>query len=342
MDPANKQKADALDRWVQRQKEEAMRNLETDLEVLPSPLLLEQMEREAVQRRSPLAPLAAHSGPAVKPSPSSRCKKRQRRAPSFGSAGKEVVSLPADVSRDLLLSSPRQDSRELLLSSPRQDSRALLRSSPSQVSRALLRSRPRQVSRALLRSSPRQGSRALLRSSPRQVSRALLQSSPRQVHSLTHHSLTHQSLTLSLPQPPHAAEDVVRGAPRLKSSGVPAPAHATEGLGDASSPAHATEGLGGASAPAHATEGLGDASAPAYSTEGLGDASASAHATEGLGDASASAHATEGLCNASAAAPSLQAFQGFSGELVPILVPEPCDKGFEEEVPPDPVSEGFK
>ncbi|MEQ2300989.1 hypothetical protein AMECASPLE_031466 [Ameca splendens] len=33
MDPADKQKADVLDRWVQRQKEEAMRNLPTDLEV---------------------------------------------------------------------------------------------------------------------------------------------------------------------------------------------------------------------------------------------------------------------------------------------------------------------
>ncbi|KAK5619220.1 hypothetical protein CRENBAI_020294 [Crenichthys baileyi] len=41
-DPADKQKADALDRWVQRQKEEAMRNLPKDLEVLPSPLLLER------------------------------------------------------------------------------------------------------------------------------------------------------------------------------------------------------------------------------------------------------------------------------------------------------------
>ncbi|MED6282515.1 hypothetical protein CHARACLAT_032978 [Characodon lateralis] len=75
MDPAEKQKADALDRWVERQKEEAMRNLPTDLEVLPSPLLLEQMEREAVQRRSPPAPLAAQSGPAVKSSASSRRKR---------------------------------------------------------------------------------------------------------------------------------------------------------------------------------------------------------------------------------------------------------------------------
>ncbi|KAK5607302.1 hypothetical protein CRENBAI_000986 [Crenichthys baileyi] len=51
LDLADKRKADALDRWVERQKEEAMRNLPTDLEVLPSPLLLEQMEREAAQRQ---------------------------------------------------------------------------------------------------------------------------------------------------------------------------------------------------------------------------------------------------------------------------------------------------
>ncbi|MED6242226.1 hypothetical protein ATANTOWER_001833 [Ataeniobius toweri] len=74
-----------------------MRNLPTDLEVLPSPLLQEQMEREAVQRCSPPAPLAVHSDLAVKSSPSSRRKKRRRRAPSCGSAGKEVVSLPADM-----------------------------------------------------------------------------------------------------------------------------------------------------------------------------------------------------------------------------------------------------
>ncbi|KAK5602011.1 hypothetical protein CRENBAI_017762 [Crenichthys baileyi] len=81
-DPADKQKADALDRWVRRQKEEAMMNLPKDLEVLPSPLLLEQMKREAVQhqrvregcsvpppqlRCSPPA-----SVPAAKPSSSSR------------------------------------------------------------------------------------------------------------------------------------------------------------------------------------------------------------------------------------------------------------------------------
>ncbi|KAK5613442.1 hypothetical protein CRENBAI_021631 [Crenichthys baileyi] len=80
-----------------------------------------------------------------------------------------------------------------------------------------------------------------------------------------------------------------------------------------------------------------DASAPAHATEGLCDASAPAHATEGLCDASAPAHATEGLCDASA--PSLQ---GFGGKLVLILASEPCDEGYEEEEPPDPVSGDFK
>ncbi|KAK5611847.1 hypothetical protein CRENBAI_008684 [Crenichthys baileyi] len=60
-------------------------------EVCPLPSCWEQREREAVQLRSPPAPWAAHSGPAVKPSPSSHCKKRRRGAPSCGSAGEEVV-----------------------------------------------------------------------------------------------------------------------------------------------------------------------------------------------------------------------------------------------------------
>ncbi|KAK5623400.1 hypothetical protein CRENBAI_014846 [Crenichthys baileyi] len=49
-----------------------------------------------LRRRSLPAPLASHSGPALKPSPSSHRKKRRRGAPSC-SAGEEVVSLPADV-----------------------------------------------------------------------------------------------------------------------------------------------------------------------------------------------------------------------------------------------------
>ncbi|KAK5616713.1 hypothetical protein CRENBAI_025915 [Crenichthys baileyi] len=64
---------------------------------------------------------------------------------------------------------------------------------------------------------------------------------------------------------------------------------------------------------------------------------ASAHATGGLCDASALAHVTEGPADASA--PSLQ---GFSEKLVLVLASEPCNEGFEEEEPPDPVSGDFK
>ncbi|KAK5620061.1 hypothetical protein CRENBAI_002681 [Crenichthys baileyi] len=106
-DPTDKLKADALDRWVERLKEEAMRNLPTDLEVLPSPLLLEQMEHEAAQcqrfregcsvpppqlRCSPPASI-----PAAKPSSSSRRRNCRRAGVNSRSAGEEVVSLPADV-----------------------------------------------------------------------------------------------------------------------------------------------------------------------------------------------------------------------------------------------------
>ncbi|MEQ2289367.1 hypothetical protein AMECASPLE_032257 [Ameca splendens] len=43
-----------------------------------------------LRRHSPHAPLAAHFGPAVKPSPSSCRKKRRCGAPSCGSAAEEV------------------------------------------------------------------------------------------------------------------------------------------------------------------------------------------------------------------------------------------------------------
>ncbi|KAK5623164.1 hypothetical protein CRENBAI_018429 [Crenichthys baileyi] len=60
----------------------------------------------SLRRHSPPAPLAAHSGPAVKPSPSSRRKKCRRGAPSC-LAGEEVVSLPADASSPATALSPR-------------------------------------------------------------------------------------------------------------------------------------------------------------------------------------------------------------------------------------------
>ncbi|MEQ2249958.1 hypothetical protein ILYODFUR_034891 [Ilyodon furcidens] len=97
-----------------------------------------------------------------------------------------------------------------------------------------------------------------------------------------------------------------------------------------------------APAPAQATEGLGDASAPAHATEGLGDASA--YITESLADTSAPAHITEGPADATAPAPGFKVFWGFSKSLVLVLVPESPDEGFEDEPPLDPVHviEGFK
>ncbi|KAK5615405.1 hypothetical protein CRENBAI_001819, partial [Crenichthys baileyi] len=143
-DLADKLKADALDRCVQRQKEEAMSYLPSDQEVVPSPLLLEEVELapagpgsgcdvvdlftflswegEKTLRRSAglsvpqsaydgsrLATPCPGTGPlrcrssspplhsAMKPSPSSRSKKRRCGAPCCGSPAEEVVYLPVDV-----------------------------------------------------------------------------------------------------------------------------------------------------------------------------------------------------------------------------------------------------
>ncbi|MEQ2171913.1 hypothetical protein GOODEAATRI_015493 [Goodea atripinnis] len=51
LDPVDARQDAAMDRWVQHQIEEAKRLLPEDLEVLPSPLLLEEMEHEVAQRR---------------------------------------------------------------------------------------------------------------------------------------------------------------------------------------------------------------------------------------------------------------------------------------------------
>ncbi|MED6242305.1 hypothetical protein ATANTOWER_002777 [Ataeniobius toweri] len=51
MDLADRRHESARDRWVQQQMEETMRRLPDDLEVLPSQLLVEQMECEAAQCR---------------------------------------------------------------------------------------------------------------------------------------------------------------------------------------------------------------------------------------------------------------------------------------------------
>ncbi|MEQ2222830.1 hypothetical protein ILYODFUR_030476 [Ilyodon furcidens] len=51
LDPMDARQDAAMDRWVQHQIEEAKRLLPEDLEVLPSPLLLEEVEHEVAQRR---------------------------------------------------------------------------------------------------------------------------------------------------------------------------------------------------------------------------------------------------------------------------------------------------
>ncbi|KAK5610357.1 hypothetical protein CRENBAI_006385 [Crenichthys baileyi] len=98
MDLADSRQESARDRWVQQQREEAVKHLPTDLEVLPSPLLLEQMEREAALRQrvregcSVPPPQLQRSPPA-----SSRRKNRRRAVIPSRSAGEEVVFLPADL-----------------------------------------------------------------------------------------------------------------------------------------------------------------------------------------------------------------------------------------------------
>ncbi|KAK5617154.1 hypothetical protein CRENBAI_011747 [Crenichthys baileyi] len=80
MDLMDGRQESARDRWVQQQMEEAMRHLPAHLEVQPCPLLLEQMECEAVQRPSPPSSLVARPDLVAKPLSSSRCKNRRHRA----------------------------------------------------------------------------------------------------------------------------------------------------------------------------------------------------------------------------------------------------------------------
>ncbi|KAK5619763.1 hypothetical protein CRENBAI_007828 [Crenichthys baileyi] len=183
LDLADKQKDDALDRWMERQKEEAMRNLPTDLEMLPSPLLLEQMEREAAQRQR------VREGCSVPP-PQLRRSPPASESPtcSSWSAGEEVVSLPADVkaaaSKPASSSATALSSR-LAASPPMPSPVALARCSEATPDELEQHLRFYAHTRALLLlGSPREVSRALLLGSPRQVSRVLLLGSPRQVYSL--------------------------------------------------------------------------------------------------------------------------------------------------------------
>ncbi|KAK5616988.1 hypothetical protein CRENBAI_005465 [Crenichthys baileyi] len=381
-DPADKRKADALDRWVERQKEEAMRNLPTDLEVLPSQLLLEQMEREAAQRQrvregcfvpppqlrcSPPA-----SVPAAKPSSSSRRRNRRRAGVNSRSVGEEVVSLPADVRT--AASKPASSSATAL------SARLATGSKPAPSSATAKFPR---LAAALPMSSSAQCSDA----TPEELEERL-----------SHKSAAAAQSTSCLQSAAAAAQ------PTPGLQGAAAAAQPTPGLQGAAAAAQPTPGLQGAAAAAQPTPRLqGAAAQPTPGLQGAAAAEllegpegglpplpgpehllsflwgvlmelksdtpqpdtpqpvparpdtpqpvsisskrhrgrrkrdASVHATGGLGDASAPAHATEGPADASA--PSLQRF---SGKLVLVLASEPCNEGFEEEAPPDPVSGDFK
>ncbi|KAK5601454.1 hypothetical protein CRENBAI_026205 [Crenichthys baileyi] len=337
-DPADKQKADALDRWVQQQKEEAMRNLPKDLEVLPSPLLLEQMEREAVQLHSPPASLVAHSGPAVKPSLSSRRKKLRRGAPSC-SAGEEVVSLPADVraAASKPASSPATALSPRLAAAPPMPSSL----TPARCSEATpeeleerLRFFARQIKTfrrtSLMYSSPelmerigqmeRDYETAVRQfycrppSTPGlQGAAAAAEQSTPGLQSAVELSEGPEGGLPPLPGPEHLLSFLWGVLTELKPDthhDTPQPDSPQPDSGSdpksASTSSKRRRGRRKRDASVHATEGLGDASAPAHATEGLGDASAPAHSTEGLGDASAPAHSTEGLGDASAPAHSTE------------------------------------
>ncbi|MED6285506.1 hypothetical protein CHARACLAT_029990 [Characodon lateralis] len=85
-----------------------MKHLLANLEVLPSPLLLEQMERAAVQRPSPPSSLVVRPNTAVKPSPSSSRKKRRRGAFPCLSADEEESPMAAAVMSGAVASLPAE------------------------------------------------------------------------------------------------------------------------------------------------------------------------------------------------------------------------------------------
>ncbi|KAK5609919.1 hypothetical protein CRENBAI_013564 [Crenichthys baileyi] len=381
MELADSRQESARDRCVQQQMEEAMKHLPTDLEVVPSPLLLEEMElapagpgsgrgavdlftflsREAektlrrsaglsvpqsaydgsrlaipcpgtgvLRRRSLPAPLAAHSGPAVKSSPSSRRKKRRRGAPSC-SAGEEVVSLPADVRAAACkpASSPATALSPRLAAAPPMPSSLAptwcSEETPDELEERL-RFFARQIKTfrrtSLMYFSPElmerigqmerdyetADSRELLlqlQSSPRQDSRELLlqlQSSPRQ-----------DSRELLLQSSPRqdSRELLLQSSPRQDSRELLLPEQSsTPGLQGAAAAEQSTPGLQGAAAAEQSTPGLQGAAAAEQSTPGLQGAAAAEQSTPGLQGAAAAEQSTPGLQGAAAAAAAEQSTPG--------------------------------
>ncbi|KAK5609430.1 hypothetical protein CRENBAI_009586 [Crenichthys baileyi] len=393
LDLADGKQESARDRWVQQQMEEAMRHLPADLEVLPSPLLLEQMECEAVQRCSLPAPLVAHPDPAAKPASSSRRRKRRHGAPSCCSAGEEVGPMPAYVraaaSNPASSSAPPMPSSlapvrcyvatpdkleeqlrfyarqiksfwrtSLLYSSPElmekirlmeEDYRTAVRQfyccpppySPSLQSTAAEQPTPGLQSSAE-RSSSRQVSRALLLwSSPGQVSGALLlQSSPRQNKAAAlptpclQNKVAAQSTSFlqsaAIVPPKSASTSSTRHRGRWKRDASAQPL--LEPLRVWPTPQPLLKPLRVPATPLPLLKSLRVPATPQLLLTPL-----RVPATPQL-----PAQATEGRRDASASASGLKAFQGLSERLVLVLVPGPCDEGFEDEPPSEPVPERFK
>ncbi|KAK5600597.1 hypothetical protein CRENBAI_010403 [Crenichthys baileyi] len=377
-DPADKLKADALDRWVQRQKEEAMSYLPFDLEVVPSPLLLEMelapagpgsgcdvvdlftflsREAEKTLRRSAglSVPKSAYDGSRLAtPCPGTGPLRRRSSSPPIHTAMKPspssflwlaAASSPA--------SSPATALSARLPAPPMPSSLApahSTESSPDELEERL-RFYARQIksfrTTSIMYSSPVLMER--IRQMERDYETAVRQFYCRPPPPTSGPQSAAAEQPTSGPQSA-AAEQPTSGSqpdtpqPDTPQSGMtPDPKSAstasTRRRGRRKRDAPAQVIGGPGDASAHATEGLCNASVPAHATEGVCDASAPAHTTEGVCDASAPAHITEGPADASAPVPSLQ---GFSEELVLVLASEPCNEGFEEGAPPDPVSEGFK
>ncbi|KAK5613342.1 hypothetical protein CRENBAI_023516 [Crenichthys baileyi] len=379
-DLADSRQVSARDRWVQRQVEEAMKNLPSDLEVVPSPLLLEEMElapagpgsgrgavdlftflsqeaKKTLRRSAGLSvPQSAFEGSrlaipcpgtgplrccsfspplhtTVKPSPSSRRKKRWRGAPSCGLAGEEVVSLPAVVRA--ATSKPASSSAtakfpRLAAAPPMPSSARCSEATPEELEERL-RFFARQIKcfrkTSLLYSSPELMERIRqmeeyygtavrqfycrppsltpdLQSAASEQPRPGLQGAAAEQPTPGLQSAAAEQPT-SGPQPDTPQQDTPQpdsrpDTPQPDSRPDTPQPRMTPDPRSASTPSTRRRGRRKRDAPAQVIGGPGDASAPAHATEGLGDASAPAHATEGLGDASAPAHATEGLGNASA------------------------------------------
>ncbi|MED6290496.1 hypothetical protein CHARACLAT_013531 [Characodon lateralis] len=191
-----------------------------------------------LRRRSPPAPLAAHFGPAVKPSPSSRRKKRRRGAPSCGSAGEEVVSQPAyfRAAESKPASSPATALSARLAAPPPMPS-ALAPARCSEATPAELEQRLRFYARQI----------KSLRTT------SFLYSSPELMERIRKIEMDYETaVRLFYCHPPSPTPSHMSAAaeqPDMTPDPKSAPAHVTEGPADASASASASEGSPGCTPP---------------------------------------------------------------------------------------------